>query len=162
MKRRGPARLTGGGSAIQSRHTLMTRPDIEALLARHQAAFLRRDAAALAADHLPDGTFESPAHGVVRGRDAIEQVYVYWFAAFPDLELRWDSAVIDGDRAMLFWTFTGTAQGSFFGVDGAGARVSMIGAADYRFAGDGVESVRHVFDFSGMLLKTGVLKARPG
>jgi len=139
----------------------MTRQEVEALLERHQASFASRDVKALADQHVEDGTFESPAHGVVRGRPAIEGVYRYWFEAFPDLSLTWDSAVIDGDRAAFFWTLTGTAQGVFFGVAGTGARVTMIGAADYRFAGGRIASARHIFDFSGMLMKTGALKARP-
>lgn len=139
----------------------MTRQDIEALLERHKASFARRDAAALADQHAEDGTFESPAYGVVRGRPAIEGVYRYWFEAFPDLLLTWDSVLIDGERAAFFWTLTGTAQGVFFGVAGTGAKVSMPGAADYRFADGRITSARHIFDFSGMLMKTGALKARP-
>jgi len=40
----------------------MTRDEIVTLLAAHQEAFLRRDAAALAAQHSEDGTFDGPAH----------------------------------------------------------------------------------------------------
>ena len=139
----------------------MTRSEIDALLGRHRASFARRDAAALAADHAEDGTFESPAHGVVRGRAGILGVYEYWFTAFPDLLLAWDSAIVDGDRAAFFWTFEGTTQGPFFGVARAGARVAMIGAADYHFGDGEILAARHVFDFSGMLIRTGVLKTRP-
>jgi predicted ester cyclase len=139
----------------------MTRSEIDALLDRHRASFARRDAAALAADHAEDGTFESPAHGLVRGRTGIRGVYEYWFTAFPDLALSWDSIVVDGDRAAFFWTFDGTTKGPFFGVVRAGARVTMIGAADYRFSDGHIASARHVFDFSGVLIRTGVLKTRP-
>ena len=139
----------------------MTRSEIEALLDRHRAAFARRDADALAADHAEDGTFESPAHGVVRGRAGIRGVYEYWFRAFPDLSLSWHSVLVDGDRAAFFWDFDGTTQGPFFGVARAGARVTIIGAAQYHFKDGEILSVRHVFDFSGMLIRTGVLKTRP-
>ena len=139
----------------------MTRADIEALLSRHREAFLRRDADALTADHAEEGTFESPAHGVVRGRKGIHGIYTYWFDAFPDLVLTWDSVVIDDDRAAFFWTFEGTTRGAFFGVARPGTRVNMIGAADYRFSDGLVQSARHVFDFSGMLIRTGVLKTKP-
>lgn len=139
----------------------MTRSEIDALLGRHRASFARRDAVALAADHAEDGTFESPAHGVLRGRAGILGVYQDRFAAFPDLLLAWDSAVVDGDRAAFFWTFEGTTQGPFFGVARAGSRVSMIGAAEYRFGDGEILAARHVFDFSGMLIRTGVLKTRP-
>lgn len=139
----------------------MSRSEIEALLARHGDAFARRDAEALTATHAEDGTFESPAHGVVRGRKGILGVYVYWFEAFPDLSLTWDSATIDGDRAAFFWSFAGTTRGPFFGVARPGTRVTMVGAADYRFADGLITSARHVFDFSGMLIRTGVLKTKP-
>jgi predicted ester cyclase len=139
----------------------MTRDDIAALLDRHRESFRRRDSAKLALDHSPDGTFESPAHGLIRGRDAIEEVYRYWFTAFPDLLLTWDSPLIVDDRAAVFWRFTGTAQGPFFGMAGAGTKVEMQGAADYRFDAEGIASVRHVFDFSSVLVKTGVLKVKP-
>jgi len=139
----------------------MTRTEIDALLERHRAAFKRQDAEGLAADHAVDGTFESPAHGVVTGRPGITDVYRYWFTAFPDLQLTWDQALIDGDRAAVFWTFAGTSRGPFFGIEGAGSRVELRGAAEYRFADGAIVSVRHVYDFSSMLLKTGVLKAKP-
>ena len=140
----------------------MTRAEIIDRLERHKDGFLRRDADALAADHSPDGSFDSPAHGVVRGRAAIRDVYHYWFTAFPDLLLTWESPIVDGDRAAVFWNFTGTSHGPFFGIVGAGSRVELRGAAEYLFDAEGIASVRHTFDFSGMLLKTGVLKVKPG
>lgn len=139
----------------------MTRAEIETLLRRHREGFALRDPSRLAALHLPGGTFESPAVGLVSGRGAIEEVYRYWFAAFPDLELSWAPEVIEADRAMAFWTLTGTHSGSFFGLAGSGARVSTAGAAEFRFADGGMASVRHVFDFTGVLVAAGVLKAKP-
>jgi predicted ester cyclase len=139
----------------------MTRAAIEALLATHQAAFGRRDVDALAGGHALEGTFESPAYGVVRGRAAIREVYRYWYGAFPDFLLAWESALIDPPRASFFWTFEGTATGPFFGDVRPGTKVTMIGAAEYRFSEDGIVSARHVFDFSGMLVRTGVLKIKP-
>jgi steroid delta-isomerase-like uncharacterized protein len=139
----------------------MTRDEIVALLERHREAFKHRDAEALAAGHALEGTFESPAHGVVTGRPAILEVYKYWFTAFPDLQITWDEPLVDGARAAVFWTFAGTSHGPFFGVIGAGTRVELRGAAEYVFADDAIRSVRHIYDFSGMLVKTGVLKVKP-
>ena len=140
----------------------MTRADIVALLDRHRDAFERRDADALAAGHDEDGSFTSPAHGVVNGRQAILEVYRYWFTAFPDMHLTWADAIVDGNRAAVFWSFAGTAHGPFFGVAGAGSRVDLQGAAEYVFSEQGIASVRHVFDFSSVLVRTGVLKVKPG
>jgi steroid delta-isomerase-like uncharacterized protein len=153
--------LRGNWAAALPREARMTRADIERLLQEHREGFLRHDPTALASLHLPDGTFESPAVGVVRGRGAIEGVYRYWFEAFPDLVLTWTSEVIEDDRAMFFWALTGTHAGPFFGLPGSGAKVSTAGAAEFRFAEGGIASVRHVFDFTGVLVAAGVLKARP-
>jgi predicted ester cyclase len=140
----------------------MTRDEIATLLARHQDAFHRRDADALAGQHAEKGTYESPAHGTVSGRGPINDLYRYWFTAFPDLKLTWQPPLIDGDRAAVFWSFAGTAHGPFFGIVGAGTRVEMKGASDYTFENGLIRSVRTLYDFSGVLLKTGVLKVKPG
>lgn len=139
----------------------MTRQAIENLLARQKAAYARRDEAALASLHAPDGIFESPAYGIVTGRDAIRDVYRYWYSAFPDFLLTWDHALIDPPRASYFWTFSGTAAGPFFGDVKIGSRVNMIGASECRTEDDLILSIRHVFDFSGALMRTGVLKVKP-
>jgi predicted ester cyclase len=138
----------------------MDRRQIEALLERHRDAFRQLDASALAGTHTAEGIFESPAHGKVVGRSGIEQIYRYWIAAFPDFAFEWREPVIEGDRAALFWNFAGTAKGPFFGVVSAGRRIEMAGAAEYRLATDGIAHARHVFDFSGVLFQTGVLKVK--
>ena len=57
-----------------------------------------------------------PAAGRVEGRASIEQVYRYWFDAFPDMKFTWARPVIEGDRAAFFWSLSGTIKGPFFGV----------------------------------------------
>ena len=139
----------------------MTRAAIERWLADHQAGFLARSAEALAATHAPDGTFESPAHGLVRGREAILGVYRYWYDAFPDFVLAWGTPIIEPPRAALFWHFEGTTTGPFFGDVRPGTSVKMSGAAEYVFSDEGIVSVRHIFDFSQVLVAAGVLKIKP-
>lgn len=139
----------------------MTRADIAALIERHRLAFVSRDAAALAADHTQDGTFESQAAGVVQGRQGIRGVYEYWLSAFPDMSFEWREPLVDGDRVALFWHFKGTLAGEFFGHTSPGARVEFDGAGEYDVSPEGIVRVRHVFDFTGALLSAGVLKVKP-
>ena len=139
----------------------MTRAAIEQRLAEHQAGFLARSPDALAATHAREGTFESPAHGVVRGREAIREIYRYWYDAFPDFMLSWGAPIIEPPRAAVFWKFEGTTTGPFFGEVRAGTRIKMIGAAEYTFGSEGIVAVRHIFDFSAALVSAGVLKIKP-
>src|SRR5262245_31947968 len=105
----------------------MTRDDVLALIERHQEAFRTRDAATLASNHVEDGTFESQAAGLVRGRANIQVIYQYWLQAFPDLTFTWREPIIDGDRVALFWHFRGTLTGEFFGHSRPGTRVEFLG-----------------------------------
>ena len=139
----------------------MTRAVIQQRLTEHQAGFLARSAQALAATHAPDGTFESPAHGLVRGREAIRDVYAYWYTAFPDFMLTWGTPVIDAPRAAVFWKFEGTTTGPFFGEVRPGTAITLQGAAEYTFGDEGIVAVRHIFDFSRVLVSAGVLKIKP-
>jgi hypothetical protein len=139
----------------------MLRAEVLAMLEQHQRSFASRNPVRLAADHALDGTFESPAASVVRGRAAIEEVYRYWIAAFPDMDFTWHTPVVDGTRASFFWQFRGTLMGEFFGHSHPGARIQFPGAAEYDLSPEGIARARHVFDFTGALVSTGVLKAKP-
>lgn len=139
----------------------MTRSEIDALLARHQQSFASRSAEALANDHTENGTFFSPAAGTVTGRAEIRKVYEYWIAAFPDIEFTWAAPLVDGDRVALFWKFSGTLAGKFFGDVKPGTRVAFAGAAEYLLSPAGIVSARHLFDFTGALVAAGVLKVKP-
>jgi hypothetical protein len=139
----------------------MTRTAIEQFLQRHRAAFERRDVDALAALHTPDGVLDSPAYGVVRGRDAIREVYRYWYRAFPDFLVTWDHPIIDPPYAAYLWKFEGTSQGPFFGEVRMGTRIAFVGATENMYTEEGISSTRHIFDFSGTLVRLGVLKVKP-
>ncbi len=139
----------------------MTRDDIMALLARRQDAIARRDAAALVADYAEDAVVESPLAGIVKGREANEQVYRAWFSTFPDRIDDAEEPIIDGDRAALFATLTGTDLGGFMGLAPTGKpfRIPIV----YLFTFDDRHIVheRRIYDFTGMLVQIGVLKAKP-
>jgi predicted ester cyclase len=139
----------------------MTRDAIGMLVARHKEGYARRDVDLLVDTHAPHATFESPAYGVVQGRDAIRDIFRYWYTAFPDMLLTWESALIDPPRASWFWTLDGTAAGQFFGEVKVGSKVHMIGASECECGEEGIVAIRHVFDFSGALVRTGVMKMKP-
>ena len=76
----------------------MTREEIVALFDRREAAWQARDAAALAADHAPDGVVISPTGGVLEGRVEIERIYRVWFTAFADLVFTIEDLIVEGNR----------------------------------------------------------------
>ena len=139
----------------------MSRDEIEALITRRQAIWTARDAAGLAATHTENGTVISPFGGVQEGRDEIERIYRLWFAAFPDIVLHRDDLLIDGDCAVLVGRMAATHAGDFFGLAPSGRHFEAQIAFVLKFTDGAVREERRIYDFTGLLVQVGVLKAKP-
>lgn len=139
----------------------MTREEIMAFFTRREAAWRAHDAAALAADHALDAIVISPTGGVLKGREHIERIYRVWFTAFPDLAFASTDLLVDGDRAVLVATVTGTHAGDFFGLPASGRQVQASLAFIYTLRDDVIVHERRILDFTGVLIQVGVLKVKP-
>ena len=105
---------------------------------------------------------ESPtAGGTIKGRAAIAGIYRAWFAGFPDLVTTPEELLIDGNRVARRFTMSGTDSGGFLGLPPTGKpfRVPVMWLCQIN-EGRIVHS-RFIYDFSGMLIQIGALKAKP-
>jgi steroid delta-isomerase-like uncharacterized protein len=140
----------------------MTREDISALFERRHEAFHRRDTAALVQDLSENSVVDSPfAGGPTRGRAAIEQLHRTFFHAFPDARLQWDETLIDGDRVMLVGRLSGTDTGGFMAVPPTGRSFDIAVVLSYTLQNGLIVHERRIYDFTGMLVQVGALKAKP-
>ena len=139
----------------------MTRDAVLALMKRRIAAWNARDAAALAATHAPNGSVTSPTGGVLEGRAEIERVYRIWLTAFPDLVYEPIDLLIDGNRAVQIARLVATHSGDFFGLAPTGRRLEFQAAVLMTVHDDLVTEERRIYDFTGVLVQVGVLKAKP-
>ncbi len=139
----------------------MGRAEIVDLLGRRDAAWKARDAAALGATHAIDGVVISPAGGVLEGRAEIERVYRLWLTAFPDIVVEVQELIIEGGRVAELAKMAGTHAGEFFGVAASGRHVEMDVVLIMAIEDGLVAEERRVYDFTGFLVKVGVLKAKP-
>jgi steroid delta-isomerase-like uncharacterized protein len=139
----------------------MTRTEIEAFLERHFASSDRRDADALAADHTIDGVIMSPIFTTVHGRPAIADSYRTMFKTFPDLKLTLDDMIIEAPRVAVFQTLSGTHESEFFGLPGTKRRIELLVARYFVFENGLIARERRIYDFTGMLVQLGVLRAKP-
>jgi steroid delta-isomerase-like uncharacterized protein len=139
----------------------MTRDAIVDLFARREEAWKRRDAGALAADYAEDCVLESPMAGTVSGRTEIERVHRAWFTGFPDLKPRWDELLIDESDAAQFGLISGTDTGGFMGLPPTGKAFQLPFLFYYQLRDGKIVRLRTVYDFTGLLVQVGVLKAKP-
>jgi steroid delta-isomerase-like uncharacterized protein len=139
----------------------MTREEIVAFFDRWQTAMNRQDVASFTALYAADCVVESPTAGTVRGPAAVGEVSRTWFQAFPDLKVTLDDVIIDGDRIVEVFTFAGTDTGGFMGVPPTGKpfRVPMVLINILK--DDKIQQERRIYDFTGLLVQIGVLKAKP-
>ena len=140
----------------------MTRTEITGFLTRRQDHWTARDARALALDHTPDGVVHSPIFGVVHGVEAIETTYRNLFNVFADWTFDAQDLIVEGDRAVQLFRVTATHTNELFGVPATNRRLEIRGALIFDFQDGKIARERRLYDFTGLLLQLGILKAKPG
>ena len=139
----------------------MTHDEIAAMFARRDEAFEEMDAAALAADYAEDALIDSPTAGPHRGPAAAARALDGVFHAFADMTSRTESLLIDGDHVAQVMTIEGTNLGGLMGLPASGRHFRLPAVFLYELRGDKIVRERRIYDFTGMLVKIGVLNARP-
>ena len=139
----------------------MTREEIVAFFDRHQEAYDNLDAATLSADYADDCVVESPMAGTHRGRAAVERVYRRVFDAFLDHKIRTENLVIDGNRVAWVLSLEGTDIGGFMGLPPSGKGFRVPAVFLFEFKDRWIVRERRIYDFTGLLVQIGVLKAKP-
>jgi steroid delta-isomerase-like uncharacterized protein len=150
--------IVAGAGESQS---TMSREDMVALFKRRQDAYDDLDAAALAADYAEDAVIDSPSGGVHTGREAAERTLRAVFSAFLDITIAVEELIIDGDRAAQVQSMEGTHIGDFLGLPPTGKRFSMSAVFFYEVRNGRIVRERRIYDFTGMLVQIGILKAKP-
>jgi len=139
----------------------VTRTEIATLFARRQEASNRHDLVTLMEGYAADCLLVSPMAGTVKGPAAVEQVYRAWYTAFPDASTRHEALLIDGDQVAEMETLSGTDTGGFMGLDPT-QKSFEVGVVRFMTLRDGlIVHERRIYDFTGMLVQIGVLKAKP-
>jgi steroid delta-isomerase-like uncharacterized protein len=139
----------------------MTRDEIVALLKRRSDAWIARDIKAVSDTYADNAVVVSPFGGVQEGRAEIERVFRLWLDAFADPQYNVEETVIDGNRAVQIATLKGTHGGDFFGLAPTGRRLEFQMAMLFTVEDGVIKEERRIYDFTGVLVQVGVLKAKP-
>jgi steroid delta-isomerase-like uncharacterized protein len=138
----------------------MTRDAIAAIFDRRRAAYDNHDAVTLAADYTTDCVIESPSGGIHHGRAAAEQWLKTVFHAL-DVKMHQDSLLIDGDVVAQVLSMEGTDDGQFLGLPPTGRSFRLPAVFLYVLKDGQIASERRIYDFTGLLMQVGLLKAKP-
>ena len=138
----------------------MTRDAITAFFERRRMAVDNQDAGALAADYAVDCVIESPSGGVHHGRAAAERVLRSVIDALA-VKMHQDALLIDGDSVAQILTIEGTDDGQFLGLPPTGKSFRVPAVFLYDLKDGQIVRERRIYDFTGVLVQVGLLKARP-
>jgi steroid delta-isomerase-like uncharacterized protein len=139
----------------------MDRAELQALADRYIETWQRRNPATLAQYHAADGVVESPMYQTRRGRLAIEEAYRAFFTSFPDATAGVEAVVIDPPRLALFTVVNATHVNEFFGLQGTNRHIEFRNARLFEIVDGLIKHERRIYDFTGVLVKVGVLRALP-
>jgi steroid delta-isomerase-like uncharacterized protein len=135
--------------------------EIQELLRERQEAWNRRDPGALAALYAEDAVVRSPMFPHAEGRPAIHQSFMSLFHVFPDWEMTLEEPCVSEHRVMQPCSVRATQKNDFMGIPGSGKRVAFDCVLIMDFKDGLITRERRIYDFTGMLIQLGVLRAKP-
>lgn len=153
-----PAPAIAGNDAGQR---CMTRDEVVGFFARRQELFDDLDAAKLAADYSDDALIESPMAGVHKGPVAAEQAFRAVFGAFLDQKVKTERLLIDGNFVAQFVSIAGTHVGPFMGLQPTGRRFRLNAVFLIELRDRKIVREQRIYDFTGLMVQIGALKAKP-
>jgi predicted ester cyclase len=83
------------------------------------------------------------------------------FSAFPDMHITIDDIFVEGDKAAVRWTFTGTHKGKRWGLPPTNKKIKMWAISINRFAGGKFVEEWTRYDTLGLMQQLG-LAPTPG
>lgn len=91
------------------------------------------------------------------GLKGIKKFFVETRAAFPDIHVKVDLIVAEGDKVVTRYTATGTHKGELWGIPPTRKRISVAGIDIVRFARGKAVERWGAFDNLGMIQELGVV-----
>jgi steroid delta-isomerase-like uncharacterized protein len=104
----------------------------------------------------PNYVYRSPDEKL-QGTEALKAFLAGYHAAFPDLRMAIDELVVADDKAVIFFTLTGTHEGELMGIPPTGKEMRVHGVIRSRFEDGRIVEEWEVLDQLAILTQLGVV-----
>jgi steroid delta-isomerase-like uncharacterized protein len=138
----------------------MSAEEIKALERRWFEEWNKGKAAAMAViDELcaTDYVVHSGTGEDIHGLKDFKQSYSEFFSAVPDIHFTIEDMVVEGDKAAVRFTFTGTHKGEFRGIPPTNKKVTVWGISIDRIAGGKFVESWERYDTLGLMQQLGLV-----
>ncbi len=92
-----------------------------------------------------------------KGFEGIRQFITVYRNAFPDVELRIDDQIAEGDKVVMHYTITGTHKGEFQGIKPTGKSIKITGIAIHRISEGRIVEIWANWDALGLMQQLGAV-----
>lgn len=106
----------------------------------------------------PDALFHSPVPMDMPGPQAVKQVWTILLRAFPDIHVKVEDVITEGDKVVFRNTVTGTHQGEYRGIAPTGNSVNYREIFILRFVDGRVVEGWGVVDVFAQLQQIGAIQ----
>lgn len=140
----------------------MTTGEIKAALEKmNDDAWNRRDLDAAYEIYADEVAFQRVPFPPVVGKEANKQADAGTLAAFTETRSTIDEVIVDGDTAVIRWTWEGVHSGTSpsLGIPATGKRVRFVGCSVYHFRDGKIVEQWEYGDMLGLLQQLGVIPA---
>jgi steroid delta-isomerase-like uncharacterized protein len=142
-------------------HAVMSQTDLQRVTERFIADMNRHDVPAIVALYAVDCQVESPFFSTLHGRAMVEESLRQWLAIFPDSHLTLESMIVEPPRIAAAAMVTATHEGELFGLPATHRKVEFRVVRLVEIEDGLITRERRVYDFTGLLVQLGVLRAKP-
>jgi steroid delta-isomerase-like uncharacterized protein len=94
---------------------------------------------------------------LLRGHEGLRAMLENYWKAFPDLNFKVVSTLVEGDRVAIVWVGDGTHQGSIMNIPPTGHKVEVRGVSIINVEDGLVVRGQYIWDLAGMLRHMGLL-----
>lgn len=116
------------------------------------AAWNAHDVRAVVAHYAPDYEEIDVARAQPQiGSEMVRRTLLYYLRAFPDLHITLDDVLVSGERAALYWTWTGTQHGTFMNIPPTGHQVKVRGSSLITLNDGKIQRAVRIWDLAGLL-----------
>jgi len=97
-----------------------------------------------------------PLPGQGPGLEGLNDVLRGMRSAFPDLHFSIQEQIVEGDKVLTRFEWTGTHQGAFIGIPPTGRTVKVWGMVIDRLENGRIKDTRILMDMLGLMIQLGV------
>ena len=91
------------------------------------------------------------------GLEGMKQAIAMNQKAFPDVKVTVEDVLVEGDKVVHRWTFSGTHQAEYLGIPATGKQIVGNGMTIFRLAGGKIVEIWVQGDNMGMMQQLGVI-----